>query len=322
MTTIGKPIRIQPAFDKPEQILAMFVQYAPYRAVAAYAPEGVKDETRAETKHPVLPWFRGDWALDGKPLVEGAEAILHNKSFLVAAKAAFGTPLVFPEFVAVNINGPMLAGATHIDNPSFYGATRVDYPLPFLRVMGFSGLFERWRVIRASTLSWFYKGTGGSFDYWPEGLDGPRRSEQPPFENVALCADTDRMYHRIGPIGDPDAASPCISPAAQIHWNGDGNWSILENREVRATYPHHAIRFSVLWKAAIGGRKSNADDLTLDRIMEIFTADLRHRRVDFQMPSDPLTDTTWILMLQATYTHAKDESHCAISSDKSSAAPS
>jgi hypothetical protein len=157
MTSIGRPIRIEPAFDAPEQIRAMFERHAPYRAVAAYAPEGVKDETHEETKHPVLPWFRGDWALGGNPLVEGAEVILHNKSFLEAARAAFGTPLVYPEFVAVNINGPMPAGAIHIDNPSFYGATRVDYPLPFLRVMGFSGLFEPWRVVRASILSGFMK---------------------------------------------------------------------------------------------------------------------------------------------------------------------
>jgi len=303
MISIGKPIRIEPAFDEPEQIRAMFERHAPYRAVAAYAPEGVKDETREEAKRSVLPWFRGDWALDGKPLVKGAEAILHNTSFLEAARAAFGTPLVYPQFVAVNINGPMPAGTTHIDNPSFYGATRVDYPLPFLRVMGHSGLFEPWRVVRASILSWFYQGSGGSFDYWPEGLDGPMQSEKPPFGNIALCADTDRMHHRIGPIGDPDAASARISAAAQIHSNGNGNWSIIENGEVRATYPHHTIRFSILWKAVIGDRKSNAGDLTLDRIMEIFTADLRHRRVDFQMPTDPLSNTTWILMLQGIYAH-------------------
>jgi hypothetical protein len=304
MTLIPKIIRIEPAFEDREQIREMFERQAPYRAVAAYAPEGLKDETRAESVHPVLPWFRGDWAVDGKPVVEGAEAILRNKSFLEAARAAFGTPLICPEFVAVNINGPMPAGTTHIDNPSFYGATRVGYPLPFLRVMGFSGLFEPWRVVRASILSWFYEGSGGSFDYWPEGLDGAMLSEQPPFGNVALCADTDRMYHRIGPIGEPDAASPRLSAAAQIHSNGDGHWSILENGEVRATYPYHAIRFSILWKAAIGDRQPNPGNLTLDRIMSIFTADLRHRKVDFQMPSDPLADTAWILLLQRIYADA------------------
>ena len=301
MRFIPKPIRIEPAFDDREQIGSMFERNAPYRALAAYAPEGVKDETREEARKPVLPWFRGDWALDGEPLVEGAEAILHNRSFLEAARAAFGTALVYPEFVAVNINGPSPAGRTHIDNPSFYGATRVDYPLPFLRVMGSSGLFEPWRVSRASILSWFYQGSGGSFDYWPEGLDGEMLSEQPPFGNVALCADTDRMYHRIGPIGDGNAELPQMSASATIQPDGDANWTILENGEVRATYPSRAIRFSVLWKAEVRDKEREPDNLTLDRIMAIFIADLRLRGIDFHVPSDPLSDTAWILMLQRTY---------------------
>jgi len=298
-----KAIRIQPAFEDLEQIRSMFDRHAPYRAIAAYAPEGIKDETREESKRPVLPWFRGDWALGGKPFVEGAEAILHNRTFLDAAKSLFGTSSVYPEFVVVNISAPAPAGTTHVDNPSFYGATREEYPLPFLRVMGASGLFEPWRVVRASTLSWFYEGAGGNFDYWPEGPEGPMQSERSPFKNVALCVDTDRIYHRIGSIGDPDAVLPRMSAAAQIQPDGNGKWEVLENEEVRATYPGHAIRFSILWKAGVLERESGADNLTLDRIMAIFTADLRHRRVDFQMPSEPLADATWILLLQRIYAH-------------------
>jgi len=109
------------------------------------------------------------------------------------------------------------------------------------------------------------------------------------------------MYHRVGPIGDTAAASPRMSVAAQIQSDGGGNWSILENGEVRSTYPRRAIRFSILWKAAIEKRASDADTLTLDRIMAIFSADLRRRRVDFQVPSDPLADTAWILLLQNIY---------------------
>jgi hypothetical protein len=208
---------------------------------------------------------------------------------------------VYPEFVAVNVNGPMPAYTIHVDNPSFYGATRVDYPLPFLRVMGSSGLFDAWRVVRASTLSWFYDGTGGNFDFWPEGLDGPMWSERPPFGNVALCADTDRMYHRIGPIGDGNAELPQMSASAEIRPDGEGNWVILENGEVRAMYPKHAIRFSILWKAEVRDRESRLDHLTLDRTMEIFMADLRRRGIDFHVPSDPLADTGWILLLQRNY---------------------
>jgi hypothetical protein len=208
---------------------------------------------------------------------------------------------VYPEWVVVNVNAPMPAGTTHVDTPSFQGATREHYPLPFLIVMGSSGLFEAWRVIQAGAISWFYEGAGGSFDYWPEGLDGPMLSEQPPFGNVALVADNDRMYHRIGAIGDPNAELPSMSASAHIQPDGDGRWAILENGEVRATYPYHAIRFSILWKAAIGDRQPNTGNLTLDRIMSIFTADLRHRSVDYQVPSDPLADNAWILLLQRIY---------------------
>jgi hypothetical protein len=298
---IPKPIRIEPAFDDHKRVRAMFDRYAPYPAIASYAPEGLQDEGREQAKHPVLPWFRGDWALDGKPLVEGAELVLHNKKFLEAARTAFGTSHVYPEFVAVNISGPMPACNTHVDNPSFYGATRGDYPLPFLRVMGFSGLFEPWRVVRASTIAWFYEGTGGNFEYWPEGLDGPMLSERSPFLNVALCADTDRMYHRIGAVGDDHADLPSISASAEIHPDGQGDWTILENGEVRAIYSGNAIRFSILWKAEVRTGESKPDSLTLDRIMAIITTDLRRRKVDFQMPSDPLTDRGWILLLQRNY---------------------
>ena len=173
MKFIPKPVRIEPAFADREQIRAMFERHAPYRALAAYAPEGLRMK---RVKKPSGQFFRGSgetgpWP--GSRLSRVPHLILHNQRFLEAAKAAFGTSRVYPEFVAVNINGPMPAGTIHIDNPSFYGATRVDYPLPFLRVMGTSGLFEAWRVVRASALSWFYEGAGGNFDYWPEGLDGP-----------------------------------------------------------------------------------------------------------------------------------------------------
>jgi hypothetical protein len=197
----------------------------------------------------------------------------------------------------------MPACTTHLDNPSFYGATRVDYPLPFLRVMGSSGLFDAWRVVRASAISWFYDGRGGNFDYWPEGLDGPMWSERSPFGNVALCADNDRMYHRIGPIGDGNAKLPQMSAAAEIQPDGEGNWAIKENGEVRALYPNHRIRLSVLWKAEVRDRGSRPGKLTLDRTMALFIADLRHRGIDFHLPSDPLADPAWILFLQRIYAY-------------------
>ncbi|MHB8476231.1 MAG: hypothetical protein ACYDBZ_08095 [Steroidobacteraceae bacterium] len=139
---------------------------------------------------------------------------------------------------------PSASRPCHVDIPSFHGATREHYPLPFLKVMGSSALFEAWRVVRAGAISWFYRGAGGTFDYWPGGLCGPMLSEQPPFHNIALMADSDRMYHRIGAVGDPNAELPRMSAAAHIQSDGAGNWAILDNGEVRAIYPGHAIRLS------------------------------------------------------------------------------
>jgi hypothetical protein len=302
MKFVHRPIRIEPAFEDREMVREMFARHAPYGALAAYIPdEAVDAGKKQEGERTVLPWFRGNWAANGEALVEGAEAILHNKRFLEAAKTLFGTSYVFPEFVVVNVNAPMPAGTTHIDIPAFHGARRKDYPLPFLHVMGRSGLFEPWRVIQAGALAWFYGGPGGNYDYWPEGLDGPMLSEQAPFGNVAVIADNDRMYHRIGSIGDPDAEVPRISASAQIRPVGDGTWVIAENGQVRAIYHDHAIRLSVVWKAEVRDRVLKGDVLNLDRIMAIFAADLRRQSVQFEMPSDPLADAAWLLLLQRTY---------------------
>src|SRR5262249_30108840 len=149
--------------------------------------------------------------------------------------------------------------------------------------------------------SWFYEGAGGSFDYWPDGLDGPMLSERPPFGNVAIVSDNDQLYHRIGSIGNGNDVLPQMSASATIQSDGDGTWTILENGEVRATYRRHATRFSVLWKADVRNQEVKDDDLNLDRTMAIFIADLRRLGIDFQLPSDPLADTAWILLLQRTY---------------------
>jgi hypothetical protein len=82
-------IRIEPAFEDRDAILRMFARHAPYRAIGAYIPDVVVDATKPEAEQFVQPWFRGNWAAGGEPLVEGAEAILQNKQFLEAAKTPF-----------------------------------------------------------------------------------------------------------------------------------------------------------------------------------------------------------------------------------------
>lgn len=159
--------------------------------------------------------FRGTWAANGQPLVDDARVILENPRFREAASRLFDTTEVAPNTVVVNVNAPMPAGAIHVDIASFRGATRDRYPIQLVQAMGSSGLFGPWRIIEAGAIVWFYDGPGGVYDYWPEGLGGAMRSERPPFTNRALVADNDRMYHRIGWIGDPAPTIPTITPGAQ-----------------------------------------------------------------------------------------------------------
>jgi hypothetical protein len=312
MANIAKLIRIEPAFDDPELVRAMFERHAPYRTMAGYLPI----ESREGAS---LPWFRGNWAANGEPLVAGAEKILHNQRFIDTARAFFGGSSVRPTFIVVNVNAPMPAGSTHVDIPTFRGATRDQYSLRFLVYMGQSGLFERWRVVQAGALTWFYDGPGGNFEYWPEGLSGPMFVERPPFGNIAIMADNDRVYHRIGRVGEPDAKPPGITSAAEIRPVGRGAWKIVENGETRGTFPSSAIRFSILWKA-IREPEAHSEVLTLDRVMSVFVADLRRRSIDFRIPADPLSNDEWMSLLNRIYyVRADPENENAKESNEDSA---
>ena len=79
----------------------------------------------------------------------------------------FDTSKLRPTFIVLNVDALMPAGPPHVDIPTFRGTTRDHYPLRFLKAKGSSGLFERWRVIQACAVAWFYDGPGGDFEYWP-----------------------------------------------------------------------------------------------------------------------------------------------------------
>jgi hypothetical protein len=288
----NKLIRIEPAFDDPEAVRALFERHAPYRTIGEYIP--------ASPDQPVHPYFRGNWAVGGKPLVEGAEAILNNNRFIEAARALFGRSRLSPSFIVVNLNGPMPPGPTHVDVPTFRGVTREQYPLGWLVAMGRSELFDKWRIIQAGAVAWFYDGPGGAFEYWPDGLEGPMLAEQPPFRNVAIMADNDRMYHRIGGVGSPNAKLPQMTSAAELRAVGDHTWAIVEDGDTLATYPASAVRLSLVWKADLDD-EDEREPLSLDQVMSIFIADLRGRKADIHPPADPLSDETWLATLDRVY---------------------
>ena len=298
-----EPIRIDGVFDDPVAVRTLVERKGPYRAMASYLPVSATRGERQATD--TLPWFRGTWAANGRPLVEGARLILENPRFLEAASRLFDAAEVVPNTIAVNVNAPMPAGGVHVDIPSFRGATRDRYPIQLLQAMASSGLFEPWRVVEAGAVVWFYDGPGGQYDYWPYGLGGPMRSERQPLTNKALVADNDRMYHRIGRVGEPGASIPAISSGAQIaHVPGTG-WVISDSGREIQWYPDEQIRISILWKGRLrpNAAEGNEQDapLTPERIAQIFRSDLVARGIRISASASPLSDQAWLDAVHSTY---------------------
>ena len=266
------------------------------------------DEQSANTFVP--PWFRRDFALGGEVLVPGADAILHNPRFVDAAREVYGaTSIVRPTTVYVNVMAPSPAPfVPHTDVPAFRGFTRDDHPLWLLHQMLSSGLFEAWRVRLATAVSWFYEGPGGSFRYWPEGPEGPARSEDSPYDNVAVVADNERTYHGVAPVGGPDAGLVTGLTIDSQLFRVDGGWEMREGEQVVHRSADDEVRVTVSWKAEIfadadeeARSDGHADDLTLDEVVQIFQDDLRRRGVEVPAPDDPHADEDWMTTLNSTY---------------------
>jgi hypothetical protein len=296
---LARPIKVDRVFDDPAAITRLVESNGPYLMISSYLPkQAVGGQTPA-----VLPWFRGTWAAAGRPLVDGADAILHNPRLLRAA-TELSAAEVTPNTVAVNLNAPMAAGNIHVDLGSFRGADRDRYPMQLLQAMGASGLFEDWRIIEVGAVVWFYEGAGGTFDYWPDGLDGEMRSERPPFSNVALVADNDRMYHRIGWIGDPDLSPPDLSPAAEIHHRPEGGWVITDRDRPPVRFGDKDVRISLVWKAQVQRKPASAETaapLSPEVIFEIISSDLAARGVRVPVEGTSVTDQSWLDLVHSTY---------------------
>ena len=296
------PIRVDGVFDDPDVIRRLVQRNGPYRTMVGYLPASAVRGQQATAGDGVPAQFRATWAAGGRPLVDGAEVILHNARLLRAASQLFDAEVI-PNTVAVNVTVPMPAGNIHVDVPSFRGADRDRYPMQLLQAMAACGLFEDWRVAEAGAVWWSYQGPGGAYDYWPDGLDGPMRSEHAPFINSALVADNNRMYHRIGRTGDPAAAAPACSAAAQISHHADNGWIISDTGRAPVRYDDRDIRISILWKAQVrpGPESGTAAPLTPELITEIISADLTRRGVQESGQVASLSDQGWLDLVHSAY---------------------
>lgn len=298
---LAEAIRIEPAYDAPESVLELIRRSGPYQQVAG--------AHKTDTLQGDKPFFRAFWATGGKVNVPGAEIVLNNPRFIEAAKRSFRSEVVQPNTLLLNVSTPMGAGPPHLDLPFFRGAS--GWPFWLLAYMGISGLFHEYAIPIASTISWFYRGEGGDFEYWPQAGDGPSVVERAPLWNAAVVADNEYMYHRIGRVGRPDQylRPGQISRDATVRFVAPDQWEIADGGDVQATYAEGDVRFSLLWKAFVFKTEAAAEvfrdrshDLTRQGVVSIFADNLRHRGLKPLAPVDPFTDETWKAQILASYT--------------------
>jgi len=283
------PIVLDRVVDDGEVIRAMARAHGPYwqpgrmltssGAVRGTAADG--DPDLEVDPALVGPVFRGDWAF-GRPLVEGAEALLHHEGFIAAAGAMFATDVVVPEQVYVNLTTPVpRTGFSHTDIPEFRGLDRTNAPAWLLSAMGVSGCFEEERITIVTAVAWFYRGEAGGLRYWPTGADGPSVLHDDTW-NTAVVGDNDLMPHevqRVGPRGSRPPAGMTIR--SELVARPDGRWDIVDGDDVLATYEDDQVRLSLSWKAKVyadEGERERAetgqDGVTLDEALDRLEADL------------------------------------------------
>ncbi len=254
------PIPVDTVVADPERIRAMARANGPYFMPARYlvtdraadtAADGTSHRTAAVPAGLVGPTWRGDWAVGGRPLVDGADTLLHHPDFTAAAHSMFDAEVVVPEQVYVNLNTPMPGtGFSHVDIAEFVGVDRSNAPGWLLQAMGSSGLFEAARISCVTAVAWFYTGERGFFRYWPDGRDAPSVRHDNVW-NTAVVGDNDFMHHQVERVGPVDAERIDGLTIDTILEHTDGVWRVVDDGTTLAEFGDDDVRLSLSWKAKV-----------------------------------------------------------------------
>jgi hypothetical protein len=307
------PVVLDPAVDEPAVVRRLIDAHQPYWPVQRYFANSAEYAALSGQKEPsemiIAPVFRGNWAADGRVL-DGVEPLLDSARFAAAARQLFGAEIVRPTTVYVNLTWqlPFPQGAGHTDVPAFRGFDRTQYPITFLTIMGLSGLFEAERVKVATAVAWFYEGSDGGFEYWPEGVDGKSVLHEGAIDNTAIVADNDFMWHRVRPTGRVEDGMVTLSKDAELVRRDSATWAIQDHGEDQARFPGEKMRVSLSWKAMVfdddADRRRHDDhteDIGLDEVLDRFAADFVARGESLEIPGDPVADAEFVRTLSNTY---------------------
>jgi hypothetical protein len=261
------------------------------------------------------PAFRGFFADNGVCLFDELHDVFYNAKFMEHARQYWGgAQYAMPYMMLFNLQAPAnMSDRGHLDSPGFRGMWYLNTPTWLLSVMGKSGLFTPWLLKTAQVITWFYNSPEeGGFTYWPEGpLKTPARLASPLW-NRGVVVQNEMMYHRGEPSGPKNLRQipPGFTFDSTVGADPDSadGWVLRTGEQVLRKVSHQDMRYLFHWSAEVFSdrddmkrRFDHLDDLTPERVFEMFVADLRKRKITFEVPSDPMTDRAFIMLLSRTY---------------------
>lgn len=289
-------------FKTPEEVIA---------TTSGSVPEGFKPTWDMF----LSPVFRGYFAKGSTSLYPELEDCFFNKRFLDLARAYWGAKYAQPESMLFNLQGPCpMGGMPHIDGTRFRGVDMDNTPPWLLNTMCKSTLFKPWQAKKAQVIAWYYKGSvGGGFHYWPEGPGNPYQTIEAPMWGRAVVVENEMMYHTAQANGPEAMRRPAgldITSTIETDPDHAGGWRIMTEGQVIQQIPAIESRYLFHWNAQVfmdldelKVTLDHKDDLTHERVFDVFIADLRQRGITFEVPSDPMYDPAFIGLLTRTYDH-------------------
>jgi hypothetical protein len=300
------PILLRDVIEDVGDVVRLLEQNAPYSPLGGwYRPD-------ADLATPTSPmWFQNDW-VHADLRVDGSELFLFHERVTQAARDFYDAEVIVPHSVYVNLMAALeRSGPAHTDNPRFHGRDRSNTPMWLLRTMLWSGLFDRYAIVQATSIWWMNDVEGGGFSYWPEGPDAPPREHVGDMANTALIGDNHGMFHQVGPVGPFDEGTRLVTPRAELAPLDDasGDWAVTDRGQIRYRAPLEQYRVSVLWKADVyrseeERQRQTAVTLSIPDVARIFDHDLEEKGADVRFDLDRLEDPGLIAAVNAVYPEA------------------
>ena len=302
------PILLKNVIKDLKLVEDLLKRNAPYTPLGGWYAAG-SPETDAPTS---ALWFQNDW-VHANLKVEGSDLFLAHEGVIDASKKFYDAEVIIPHSLYVNVMVAISeAGPAHTDNPRFQGRSRENTPMWLLRAMLWSGLFDEWSIVQATSIWWMNDVEGGALRYWPNGPQAPPEEHVGRMANTALVGDNHGMFHQVGPIGPFDHGTRRVTSRAEFSPadDGSGEWEVTDRGEVHFRAPLDAYRVSVLWKADVypneeERRRQCATSLSVREVERIFNKDLTKRKADFRFDAERLEDPALAAAITGVYPEAK-----------------